>query len=113
MVFDGTKPDYREADPVHPVTEYGRQKVAVEQYLERNFERYLIVRLTKVYGGNRNDKTLFSTWFDAWLTGGYVRAALDSYIAPLYVDDVIAVLKRLVEKGFTASCTFPAPSWRA
>lgn len=98
MVFDGARPDYRETDPVNPVTEYGRQKAVVEQYIARNFERYLIVRLTKVYGGSKSDKTLFSSWFDTWLAGERICAAPDSYIAPLYVGDVIVVLRRLVEE---------------
>jgi len=48
LVFDGTRPARLAADPTCPLTEYGRQKAAVESEFANYGSRVAIVRLTKV-----------------------------------------------------------------
>lgn len=49
MVFDGSVPSVKSNAPTCPVTEYGRQKVQVEEWLQENVpNQSCIVRLTKV-----------------------------------------------------------------
>ena len=95
-VFAGKRPDYTENDVPDPATEYGRQKAEVEQYIMNNFSRYLIMRLTKVYGTEADDNSLFTSWVNSWLSGRTVLAVPDSQIAPIHVTDVVSIVHRLL-----------------
>jgi len=48
FVFDGKKGNYKETDEVNPILLYGKQKVAIEDYIQSQFKDYLIFRLAKV-----------------------------------------------------------------
>ncbi len=50
LVFDGTEAPYGEDDPVSPLSEYGRQKVAAEQELERSGANAVVCRMPLMYG---------------------------------------------------------------
>jgi dTDP-4-dehydrorhamnose reductase len=97
MVFPGERADYDESDAPDPRTSYGRQKLEVEEYIRKSFSRSLIVRLTKVYGVERNDRTLFTSWLDGWTRQQRVDAATDLTIAPVYVGDVTNSLLAMIE----------------
>jgi len=99
MVFSGERADYDESDVPDPRTSYGRQKLEVEEYIRKSFSRFLIVRLTKVYGVEVNDRTLFTSWLDRWSQQQRVSAATDLTISPVYVGDVISALLTLIESG--------------
>ena len=45
-VFDGKKGNYSEKDKPQPVITYGFQKLEVENYIQSNFEKYLIFRVS-------------------------------------------------------------------
>jgi dTDP-4-dehydrorhamnose reductase len=99
MVFPGERSDYDESDVPDPRTSYGRQKLEVEEYIRRSFSRFLIVRLTKVYGLEVNDRTLFTSWLERWAQQQRVRASADLTISPVYVGDVTSSLLSLIESG--------------
>jgi len=48
MVFDGTKGNYTEKDIVNPLNLYGKQKVEVENYIQKHSDNYLIIRTDTV-----------------------------------------------------------------
>lgn len=49
-VFDGSsKIPYKESDPVNPLGIYGKTKLAGEQFIEQETDRYLILRTSWVY----------------------------------------------------------------
>lgn len=99
MVFPGERVDYDESDAPDPRTSYGRQKLEVEEYIRKSFSQFLIVRLTKVYGLEVNDGTLFTSWLDSWAQQQRVRAATDLTISPVYVGDVTNSLLTLIESS--------------
>lgn len=96
MVYRGTKKSYKEEDEVCPITEYGKQKVEVEKYITKYFSKYIILRLTKVYGIEKGDKTLFTSWLDSLMKHEPIVSAIDNFVSPLYVADVSPVLERLI-----------------
>lgn len=99
MVFPGERADYDESDVPDPRTSYGRQKLEVEEHIRKSFSQFLIVRLTKVYGVEVNDGTLFTSWMDCWAQEQRVKAATDLTISPVYVGDVTSALVTLIESG--------------
>jgi dTDP-4-dehydrorhamnose reductase len=57
VVFGGTKGEpYVEADPIDPVTRYGRSKAAAEAEVAREHPGALIVRTSLIYGGAEPSK---------------------------------------------------------
>jgi dTDP-4-dehydrorhamnose reductase len=100
-VFDGTKGLRDEDEPQSPNTEYGRQKAAVEQWLQSLPEPWLIARLSKVVSGDRNIHSVLGQWVNDIHDGRLMRSATDQIISPLHVDDIAGALIELAEKGST------------
>lgn len=96
MVYDGTKQNLKEFDIMAPITEYGKQKLAVEVYIKAKFKKYIILRLTKVFGVERGDGTLFTAWLDSLMGHEVILCADDVFISPVYVMDVVQALDDLV-----------------
>lgn len=89
QVFDGRSPYRLPADPVSPVTEYGRQKAEVEKNISRWGDSVSIVRFTKVLSsGNR----LFSGWTDSLLNDRVIRPFSDVFISPVPLYFAVSVL---------------------
>lgn len=99
MVFDGESELPTEADDLTPVSEYGKQKLEVEKFIIDNFSKYIILRLTKVFGVEPCDNTLFTAWLDKLMKKEKIRAASDVFISPVYVMDVLNVTNFLIENS--------------
>ncbi len=97
FVFDGSEGRRRETDAIRPVLVYGRQKAEVERRIQESFGRHLILRLGKVFGRQRGDGTLFTKWLDAIERGETIRLATDQIFSPVYIDDVIEAVVRLID----------------
>jgi dTDP-4-dehydrorhamnose reductase len=107
FVFDGHQGMYTELDLPNPILEYGRQKHAVEIYLN-NIPNSTILRLAKVYGSKSNDCTLFSDWKRKIENDIPIECANDQYFSPVLVDDIVKIIKLSIEKQifglFNISC---------
>jgi len=99
-VFDGATGRRTEEDRTTPVLEYGRQKLEVEQYLQRHAERWLIVRLAKVVG-TRMAGDLLEGWMDELEAGTLIKCARDQILSPVHIDDVVHALTALVTGSYT------------
>ena len=92
-VFDGVHPkSYSEEDPVNPITEYGRQKTAVENEIINSGNQYLILRLSKVFGLDRDDGTFLTQTCESLLNGEAVFGAYDLIFNPIWIADVIKAI---------------------
>jgi len=97
-VFDGIHGKYEENSPLTPITEYGRQKAELEKSIpEVCGEEYLILRLSKLYGTSRGDKSLFDEMLQLLEKNKKIRAAFDQCFCPIHVNDVIHILIHLQE----------------
>ncbi len=96
MVYSGTQKNFTESDTPAPPTEYGKQKVEVENYITTQFNKYVILRLSKVYGIEKSDRTLFTSWLDSLMRHETILSADDIFIAPIYVMDVVRAVDSLV-----------------
>lgn len=109
-VFDGEKGDYVESDPARPITEYGRQKLRVERYLEDAGAPFTILRLSSVVGIEPGDGTLFTNWLPALDRGDTIRCAQDQRFSPVFIDDVIAALVATVEQDLRGTFHVAGPA---
>lgn len=85
-VFDGTKPPYRESDPIHPVNKYGQLKAECERLVTETLARFCIVRPILMYGWNHVvTRPNTATWiYDKLLRGETVSVVNDVYENPLF-----------------------------
>lgn len=97
-VFDGTNyRPYREEDPTHPVSAYGRTKLAGEETVMKNCRRAVILRTAWLYSpyGNNFVKTM--------LRLGRAKQELgvifDQIGTPTYARDLAAAVFRVIKNG--------------
>ncbi|MBF0176626.1 MAG: sugar nucleotide-binding protein [Magnetococcales bacterium] len=90
VVFDGARGHYREEDLTNPLVTYGQHKVAVERYLTHSGQgEGIVVRLSKVYGIQQGENTLFANWWTSLTQGREIRCADDQCFCPVFIDDVV------------------------
>ena len=93
QVFDGETPAPPEDAPTGPRNEYGHQKLAVEQAVDRDGLPAAVLCPTKVLA-DRPVGT-FKGWFDSLLQGKPVQAATNMALSPVMVADVAEASLRL------------------
>jgi dTDP-4-dehydrorhamnose reductase len=98
QVFDGTRPLPKPTDPVSPLTQYGRQKVEVEQQVLSLANPGAVVRLTKVL---QPGFPLFRRWVEALSAGAQIQPFSDMVMAPVPLAFVAEVLARVVASRFS------------
>jgi dTDP-4-dehydrorhamnose reductase len=93
QVFDGETPMPDEAAPTAPKNEYGAQKLAVEEAIERHKLPAAVLRVTKVLADR--PVGVFKGWFEALAKGQPVQAATNMALSPVMVADVAEAAERL------------------
>ena len=85
-VFDGTKPPYKENDPLRPVNKYGRIKVECERLVAETQASFTIMRPILMYGWNHTvTRPNPATWIYAKLLRGETVELVDDVTEnPLY-----------------------------
>jgi dTDP-4-dehydrorhamnose reductase len=101
-VFDGQTGRYDDEAPTNPINEYGAQKAEVERRLpEVCAGRCLILRLGKVFGLSRGDRTLLDEMADRLMRGQQVPAARDMIFSPILLGDLLRAVLALQTKQAT------------
>jgi len=113
-VFAGDAGPYDDDAPTHPTTEYGRQKVAVEKELPAITDNYLILRLSKIFGLEKGDRTLLDDIASTLASGRLARVARDQFFSPTYVGDIVRAVQAIQARGLrgTFNVCNPEPSSR-
>jgi dTDP-4-dehydrorhamnose reductase len=95
-VFDGTKPSpYAESDIPHPLSVYGRTKLAGEQALRRSGCGHLIVRTSWVYA--ESGRNFLLTMLRLGAERERLRVINDQYGAPTYARDLAEASAHVME----------------
>lgn len=101
MVFSGDRQFYSELDKPEPALIYGRQKLQVENFIFDNFDDFLILRLSKMYSSNNNDKSILYTFFDDVCNNKTAMYAKDQYFSPTLQDDFETCVSELIENNLS------------
>lgn len=95
-VFDGTKREpYVEGDPVGPVGEYGKSKLAGERAVIAANPRHLIVRTSWLYG--MNGKNFVDTMLGLSEKQSEIVVVNDQFGCPTYTGDLAVALVELLD----------------
>jgi len=93
-VFDGSMAFAASDTPVHPTTEYGRQKVDAERILLNMGKHVAIVRPTKVIAPNM---PLLAQWRNVLERDEPIRPFSDLLMSPLPLDFAVEALVRIAD----------------
>tara|TARA_Y100000310_G_C20569938_1_gene757485 strand:+ start:372 stop:1238 length:867 start_codon:yes stop_codon:yes gene_type:complete len=101
-VFDGEKQgSYSEWDKPEPYNIYGTHKKLIEDFLINSNKDYLIVRLSKVFGTEKQDQTLLTSWVEQLKKGKEIICSRDQTFSPIFIKDLVNCLDILLEKRLT------------
>lgn len=95
MVFDGGKPTTEASEIRNPLTEYGRQKAAVEEALVAASYKAAIIRLGKVLPRNF---PLFKDWLERLRSGKCIYPHANRTMAPISLDLATDILSWLISQ---------------
>ncbi len=98
-VFDGAKENglYTEDDPIAPLNVYGKSKGEGEDRVRQETDRFLILRLSWVFGqGTQNFIHKLRTWA---AMSEYLKIACDEFSVPTSTKTVVDCTLRAVEQG--------------
>jgi dTDP-4-dehydrorhamnose reductase len=95
LVFDGDLPYAKTSDPVNPTTEYGKQKVKVENKILSFGNRSSVVRFTKIVG---HSSKLFLDWISKLKQGENIKPFSDMVTSLIPLSFAVKVLIGVAER---------------
>ncbi len=100
-VFNGLKENglYTESDAVDPLNQYGKSKLAGEEYAKNECERSLILRLSWVFGsGHQNFIFKLRSWAG---NNEFLKIACDEFSVPTWTHSVADITLQALAQGVT------------
>ena len=100
-VFDGLKESglYTENDPVNPLNEYGKSKLAGEESVLEELDQCLVLRLSWVFGaGKQNFIYKLTEWSKS---SENLKIACDEFSVPTYTGMVVDITLKAIDQGMT------------
>ena len=94
-VFDGIKGNFDDEDVTKPSTVYGKHKQIVENEINSLGVEHAVIRLSKVYGLQKGDKTILDEGANLLNSDKQILAATDQYFCPTYIRDVVKAIVAL------------------
>jgi dTDP-4-dehydrorhamnose reductase len=95
QVFDGTIPHVGPETPQRPRTEYGRQKVRVEQQMLQAGGPRAVVRFAKIL---EPATPLFRSWRETLRAGGTITPFVDMRMAPVPLATAVSALRLISDR---------------
>ena len=95
-VFDGSLGRYKEVDQKNPISIYGEQKSIIEDFIVKLFEKFIIIRSSKVL--STNSPSWIANTFLALKNGLTVKCFTDRLYAPVVIDDIPQFISMALNK---------------
>ena len=87
---------YEPFDPPHPISAYGRTKLAGEEYVKHLCNRWYVVRTAGVYGRGHN---FVRTMLRVGRERDVLKVKDDEFVSPTYARDLAEGIAQIVEDG--------------
>ena len=96
---DGEDKLFLEDDPLSPLNFYGKTKMVAEEVIREHLDKYIIFRLSLVYGwGNLNHISWCDHLYEDIEEGIQVRMYSDQIRSMIFVEDIAAAVEKLLER---------------
>ena len=99
-VFDGTKGKYKETDKKNPVNCYGHIRNEVEDYLINSGNKFMILRMGRVFGTDLKDGTIITNIIKQLKEKKRILCADDHIFTPLHIEDLCGALIKLIRDKY-------------
>lgn len=97
-VFSGDTKPYVEDSIRRPSTIYGHQKLAIEQYIEINFDQYLIFRTSKLMSKTNHPKNILLPIVRSLADGKPINCFVDQWINPVFIEDIAKIIALAIQQ---------------
>jgi dTDP-4-dehydrorhamnose reductase len=101
-VFDGEKGEYVETDKPNPISNYGRSKWLGEEEIQKNTDKFYLIRTSKLFGRPGKSEMSKKSFFDTMLVLGRDNPALklvdEEKSCFTYTPDLALETKKIVEE---------------
>jgi len=95
-LFDGSKDCYDENEPLNPINHYGKTKSDGEIQVVNQDPNAIVVR-TCFYGWGSHHRSSYTDYIIKQAdSGAKLSFPTDVYFSPVYVDDLISVIRKLI-----------------
>ena len=108
-IFDGIQGKYSDDHPGVPNTVYGKHKKIIENEIKSLTDNFLVLRLSKIYGLKKGDKTILDEVANLLSQKKEVLAADDQYFNPTFIDDFVQAIINIQEKDLKGYINVCAP----
>ena len=97
-IFDGKNGPYTENSKPHPISYYGRTKLASENAIRLNGAIHTIVRTNVLYGPVKIGRPDFVKWVVSNLRDmNEIRIVTDQINNPTFIDDIVQAINKIIE----------------
>lgn len=95
-VFDGKNPPYSEEDKPHPLNEYAKQKLQVENLIKDSLQDFLIIRTAWIYGWEKQGKNFVMRTINNLKNNKAMKVFVDQISTPTYANNLVEILNKLI-----------------
>ena len=108
-VYPGIDGNYEETRQEPAVHMYGEQKREVEYFIQKHFQKYCILRFSKVVGYDEKKSDLLSDLYDKLITGSVLKLVRGQKFQVVSLPDMVAVIEQVVKKNMTGVFNIATP----
>ena len=101
-VFDGEKGEYAESDKPSPISNYGRSKFLGEEEIQRNTDKFYLIRTSKLFGkpgfSPMSKKSFFDTMIALAKDNSVLKIVDEEKSCFTYTPDLALETKKMIEE---------------
>jgi dTDP-4-dehydrorhamnose reductase len=97
-VFSEKLTPYNETDTPNPKTIYGGQKLAIETFIQKNFDSFLIFRTSKLMSKTNHPKNILYPIIKNLKESKISNCFEDQFLNPVFVEDIAKVVTNTINE---------------
>lgn len=97
-VFSEKLTPYNETDTPNPKTIYGSQKLAIEVFIQKNFDSFLIFRTSKLMSKTNHPKNILYPIIKNLKESKISNCFEDQFLNPVFVEDIAKVVTNTINE---------------
>ena len=97
-VFGDNLGNHTETTKPKPVMAYGIHKLEIENFIKKNFKNFMILRPSKVYSSDPNQKSILKQWYNCLNQDKIITCAIDYKTSPIDNENLARAIVKATTK---------------